>query len=98
MTAQRNADQGAKTMVADALFMAVREILMRDRDPIGINDVQDAYDEYDEYAAIVTQMIRKGASREEFYRYLRGIETGSIGLHEDRERASRAAERLSALT
>lgn len=84
-------------MVADTLFVSVREILMRDWDPIGINEVREAQDEYDEYAAVVTQMIRKGASREEFYRYLRGVETDSIGLRGDRERASLAAESLSAL-
>lgn len=50
MTAPQSANQGAKTMVADTLFVSVRE-----------------------------------------------VETGSIGLRGDRERARRAAERLSAL-
>lgn len=81
-------------MERDALFEAVRKILMRDWDPIGINDVPAAQDEYDAYASNVVQMLRRDASVDVLYLFLRQIETDHMGLTGDRETTRHVAEKL----
>jgi hypothetical protein len=78
-------------------FGAVRAILMRDWDPIGINDVPAAQDEYDRYIDQVLRLFERGASVTALSDRLLEIETADMGLRGDRGRALRVAEQLFAL-
>jgi hypothetical protein len=82
-------------MKPDALFSAVRLILMRDWDPIGISEVPAAQDEYDGYVGSLLRLLRDGASSSSALseRLLR-IETVEMGLPGDRERALQVADKL----
>ena len=84
-------------MKADALFSAVRLILMRDWDPIGISDVPAAQDEYDGYVAPLLRLLRDGVSSSALSDTLLRIETVEMGLPGDRERARRVADKLRVL-
>jgi hypothetical protein len=84
-------------MKPDTLFDAVRLILMRDWDPIGINDEPDAQDEYDAYIQPLLRLVREGVSSSVLSDRLLQIETDEMGLPGDRERALRVAEKLKAI-
>jgi hypothetical protein len=56
----------------------IREVLNSEWDPIGVAD--QAPDEYDSYIGKVAAMLREGASDEDLFQYLHGIETIHIGM------------------
>jgi len=66
----------------------VRELLMREWDPIGVKDVPEAQDEYDTYADKVYVMVmHEGASAEQIADYLYEIRAEYMGLgHSDEAR------------
>ena len=59
---------------------AIREILLRDWDPIGVQDVPEAQDEYDSYVGGIEGLLHRGASVEEIAAHLAKIEGESMGL------------------
>lgn len=75
----------------------VRDVLLREWDPIGIKDVQEAQDEYDRYATAICGMLRSNQTLSEIYDHLRWIEVQHIGLDGDEEHTKRIAMRLIAL-
>jgi hypothetical protein len=60
--------------------------------------VPQATDEYDAYIAPIARKIAEGRSEAEFADYLLRIETETLGLDEDAERAWRVAAILRSLT
>jgi hypothetical protein len=59
----------------------VREILMRDWDPIGVAGITEAADEYDTYAdKAYVMLMDEHAGVEAIATYLLGIATGHMGL------------------
>ena len=80
----------------------VREVLMRDWDPICISGVEEAVDEYDAYVARAYVMLMdEQANAEAIAAYLFEIATNNIGLSTDSanlaERSANAATVLVAL-
>jgi hypothetical protein len=57
----------------------IRQVLMRDWDPIGVRDEPNAQDEYDSYIGRVYSLIAKRASEEEIAQYLLSVETEKMG-------------------
>jgi hypothetical protein len=86
-----------KPVKPDALFSAVRLILMRDWDPIGIGDEPAAQDEYDGYVVPLLHLLQDDASPSALAERLLRIETVEMGLPGDRERALRVAQKLREL-
>ena len=78
--------------------LAVREIFMREWDPIGVRGVEQAQDEYDTYVAKAYVMLMdEHASKEAIAEYLFDIAANYMGLgrSEDlRERSERTAQIL----
>jgi hypothetical protein len=65
----------------DRTFVRVREVLLRDWDPIGIRDADGPRDEYDEYAGRLTSMLLHDATdREDLARYLIWAQSEQMGL------------------
>ncbi len=82
----------------DALLVAVREILFREWDPIGVNDHPLCINEYDSYAPTICRMLRNGADEYKLTAHLRRLQDDSMGMpgnNEDLHR--RVAKRLIAL-
>ena len=78
----------------------VREVLMREWDPIGVAGVPEAADEYDTYAPKAYAMLMvEGATAGAIAAYLLEIATKHMGLSGAAlaERSERAAEALVAL-
>jgi len=58
----------------------IRDVLLREWDPIGIIDVPEAEDEYDGYVGGVYRLLASGASQDQLVEHLRQIETTRMGL------------------
>jgi ABC-type transporter Mla maintaining outer membrane lipid asymmetry ATPase subunit MlaF len=77
----------------------VRELLMREWDPIGVKDAPEAQDEYDAYAAKAYVMImHEGASTGQIADYLYLVETEHMGLGQSKEAMDRAQKVAISLT
>jgi hypothetical protein len=58
----------------------IRQILMSEWDPIGVNDTPEAADEYDGYVGPVLDLLTAGASSERVAKYLQDVEIERMGL------------------
>jgi hypothetical protein len=59
---------------------AIRLVLLRDWDPIGVRDVPEAQDEYDGYVSGVYRLLVSGATLSELAEHLLQIERESMRL------------------
>ena len=81
----------------DNFAASVRQVLLKEWDPIGINDVPEAQDEYDSYVSKICGMLRGGCDTADIYRHLRWIESEHMGLDGDEIHTRKIAERLASL-
>lgn len=67
---------------------SIKHLLLREWDPIGIQDAEAARDEYDEYALWIFGMLGRGTDEETIARYLDRAESEQmmLTLHADRNR------------
>jgi len=65
---------------ARTIQMAIREILLRDWDPIGVADVPEAQDEYDGYVGPVYALLARGASANEIATYLATVQRDAMEI------------------
>jgi hypothetical protein len=59
---------------------AIRQVLLRDWDPIGIADVREAQDEYDSYIGGVYHLLASGADETRIASHLSAVQTEMMGL------------------
>jgi len=79
----------------DRLLLAVREILFREWDPIGVNDNELCRNEYDSYAPTICRWLRDGLDEVKLASHLSQIHTVSMGVSRiDEELHRRVARRL----
>jgi hypothetical protein len=76
------------------LFNRVREALLMDWDPIGIQDFPGAHDEYDSYVPELCELLMRKEPIDTVVSYLWQLETCHMGLRGDRSRTHAFAERL----
>jgi len=76
------------------LLQAVREVLFREWDPIGVNQYEQCLDEYDGYAPTLCRYLREGADEHRIAAHLGRLARDSMGLTVDEERNRRAARLL----
>ena len=74
--------------------MAIRQVLWRDWDPIGVGRQNCCRDEYDSYIAFVEYFLRAGRPQVEIVEYLLFVETDYMGQTGNRERATAVAEKV----
>jgi hypothetical protein len=72
----------------------LREILLADWDPIGVNGIPEARDEYDGYLGAVANRLRDGANAREVAEYLADVQSDRMGLPATPEQLDRVAERI----
>lgn len=65
---------------AKQIQASIREVLLHEWDPIGIQDVPEAQDEYDSYVGGLYRLLASGSSEDELVEHLRLIETSNMGL------------------
>jgi hypothetical protein len=73
---------------------AIREILLREWDPIGVCDDANAQDEYDAYIHEIHGMLIRHEPRHKLVDHLWWIETEHMGLFGNLTRTQTVADRL----
>jgi len=76
---------------------AIRGILLREWDPIGVAEEPDAQDEYDSYIHEIHGMLIRHEPRHRLVDHLWWAETEHMGLFGDRRRTEAVADHLIAL-
>jgi hypothetical protein len=76
------------------LVKAIRDVLLRDWDPIGCGVPED---EYDSYIPSILNLLLQGADAQQISDYLHTLETVNMCLRGDRKRNMRVAGRLLSL-
>ena len=76
---------------------SVRQVLLQDWDPIGVRDIPQAGNEYDAYASPIAAKLTAKISMADLSKHLLEIETQSMGLAGNPERALVVAQKLRAL-
>ena len=79
---------------AQGIQSAIRDVLLRDWDPIGVRDVPEAQDEYDGYVGGVYRLLTAGATVPELAEHLAGIQHDSMGLSSRKDALIAVASRL----
>jgi hypothetical protein len=78
---------------------AVREVLLREWDPLGVADNPACFDEYDRYARTICRYLKEGVDAFRLTAYLAQVQTVGMGLSRtDEERDKRVAQQLLALS
>lgn len=61
----------------------LRDLVMREWDPIGVSDIPEANTEYDGYLGRIAAQLRRGANTGEIAKFLDSVRTESMGLRPD---------------
>ena len=80
------------------LHHKIGNILLREWDPIGINDIPEAQDEYEGYIHDILSMLTSGKNVNDIYNYLLWAEAEHMGLDANRENAHIIAIKLVSLS
>lgn len=73
---------------------SIRQILIKEWDPIGIESINEAQDEYDAYVGVLYKMIISRRSKSEIFDFLWSVETDHMGLVGNRAVTESVSERL----
>jgi hypothetical protein len=85
---------------ANHLYQAVREVLFREWDPIGVNTNPLVADEYDSYAPAICRMLAARADEFKEAAHLGRLRTDAMGLPDGKEQRGqdrRVASRVRGL-
>ncbi len=77
---------------------AIRTILLKDWDPIGVADTAEAENEYDSYVAQIYGMLIRREPSSKLLEFLWWAETENMGLCGNRAHTTQVAERLVRLS
>lgn len=75
----------------------IRDVLMREWDPIGVAGVPEAADEYDDYVPTIHLLLIRREPAARILDYLWEVETRHMGLCGNKARTRRVAELLHGL-
>ncbi len=76
---------------------AIKQILLQEWDPIGVNGAPEAQDEYDSYVGGVYSRLIRQVSKQELFDHLWEIETVTMGLPGNPSHTEAIVEKLTAL-
>lgn len=76
---------------------AIRSVLLREWDPIGVADVPEARDEYDSYVGQIYGLLIRREPKHVLVDHLWSIETEHMGLLGNRPHTEQIADRLLAV-
>jgi len=86
-----------KSNNAKLLYNKVSTILLKEWDPIGIQNIPEAQDEYNDYISPICELVISGKSEHEIFNYLWWIETEHMGLSGGEQHTKIVAKKLAAL-
>src|SRR5688572_6040962 len=73
---------------------AIRDVLMREWDPIGVADMPEAQDEYDSYIGQIYGLLARREPKYKLVDSLWWAETENMGLYGNRRHTERVADLL----
>ncbi|MGD8520816.1 MAG: hypothetical protein PVF56_06690 [Desulfobacterales bacterium] len=73
---------------------AIKMILLKEWDPIGVSDIPEANDEYDSYVSGVYKRLISRSTQKELYDFLWEVETQHMGLIGNRSHTEAIAKKL----
>ncbi len=76
---------------------AIRRVLLKEWDPIGVCEIKEAQDEYDSYVGAIYKILITRKSKNEIFDHLWSLETEHMGLTGNRQATEHFAERLAKL-
>ena len=76
------------------LYKIIDEILWKDWDPIGVNDIEDVRDEYQNYTPQIFSLAIQGADKMKIAEHLYNIETVKMGMIGSRTNCEKIAEKI----
>ena len=76
------------------LYKVIDEILWKDWDPIGVNDIEDVRDEYQSYTPRVFSLTIQGANKIKIAEHLYHIETINMGMTGNKEHCEKIAQKI----
>lgn len=79
------------------LHQKIKDVLLNEWDPIGVQALPEAQDEYDGYVSRVYSMLIARKPIKEVFEYLLWVEIEHMGLTADRHRTQSIAEKLVGL-
>ncbi|MGH7416911.1 MAG: hypothetical protein ACREKB_03950 [Candidatus Rokuibacteriota bacterium] len=82
---------------ADEIQEQIKEVLLRDWDPIGVAEEPRAHDEYDAYVGGVYRLLASGAQPRVVAEHLARIEAERMGFTTVAAKLLRVAQKLCAL-
>ena len=88
---------GDRLEAARDLQNRIREVLLRDWDPIGVAEIPEAVDEYDDYIHEIHGLLIRREPRHRLVDHLWWTETDHMALFGNRARTEAVAERLLGL-
>ena len=92
-----NANMDSYERRAREIQDSIREVLIRDWDPIHVRDIPEAQHEYDGYVGGVYRLLASGASEVAIAAHLASVERESMGLSTTAEALLPVARRLKQL-
>ena len=76
------------------IYELIDEILWKDWDPIGVNDIEDVRDEYQSYTPHIFSLTIHGADKIKIAEHLCKIETVNMGLTGDKNHCEEIAQKI----
>lgn len=79
------------------LYRKIQNILLKEWDPIGIQEIPEAQDEYDSYIGSIYNLINSRKSASEIFEYLWNIEIKYMGLCGNKKHTEASAMKFAKL-
>lgn len=83
-----------RNTASEDLHANVRHCLLREWDPIGVQQWPEAHDEYDSYVGGVCRLLLSGADADKIRAHLAHHETVNMGLSQTSENLDAVARKL----
>ncbi len=83
-------------MTADQkrIYEVIDQILWKDWDPIGVNDIDDVRDEYQSYTPHIFSLTIQGADKIKIAEHLYKIETINMGMTGNKNHCEEIAQKI----
>lgn len=76
----------------------IQKILLKEWDPIGVQDIPEAQDEYDAYISSIYEIIQSKQPESKLFDYLWQLETEHMGLSGNKTHTQTIARKLFELS
>ena len=76
------------------LYQIIDEILWKNWDPIGVNDIEDVRDEYQSYTPHIFSLTIQGADKIKIAEHLYKIETITMGMTGNKKHCEEIAQKI----